>query len=617
MSGIVAILNRNRAPVNQDLLGKMTRFMAFRGPDAQQVWLNGEVGFGHTLLKTTWESDREQQPCTLDGQVWITADARVDARVELMGKLESAGCSDVRQATDPELILHAYQVWGEESPKQLLGDFAFVIWDGRRHLLFCARDHFGVKHLFYAEAGKSLLCGNTLNCLRLDPEVSDQLNDLSIADFLLFDCNQDPATTSFAGIQRLPPGHSLVCTETTLRISRYWSLPVEEIRYKRAYDYVDRFIELFGEAVKDRIRTDKLTVSMSGGRDSTLIAAYANRALGRPSDRSGVRAHTMVFDSLFPDGERKYSQMAADFMGIPIRHLAADDYHPYAAQCSWQFSKAEPQHNPQPAVDAESYRQIAEYSRVVLTGNGADPTLHTNEGYIADYLKFRALGELASGIAWCIWSSRRFPRLGIRTLLQGRRGNGKPSFRPPYPVWLNRELEKRFELPGRWDYLNNQSVPVESGRWFARQLVLSPVWTSVFNCLDPGDTQCALEYRHPFFDVRLATFLTAIPSLPWCQEKNILKAAGRGLLPDAVRYRPKAPAGGDPIWERLRGCGADWWAQHLDPVPEIFRYANVDVIPRAGLEDPYELWMDLRLVSLNYWLRLGRKSSKTSCLTMS
>ena len=91
MSGIFGILNRDGAPVDGDLLGEMTRFMAYRGPDAQEVWRDGAVGLGHTLLRTTRESVRERQPCTLDGRVWIAADARVDARAALIGKLESAG----------------------------------------------------------------------------------------------------------------------------------------------------------------------------------------------------------------------------------------------------------------------------------------------------------------------------------------------------------------------------------------------------------------------------------------------------------------------------------------------------------------------------------------------
>ena len=136
-----------------------------------------------------------------------------------------------------------------------------------------------------------------------------------------------------------------------------------------------------------------------------------------------------------------------------------------------------------------------------------------------------------------------------------------------------------------------------------------PHWQTVFEQMDPGTTQFTIEQRHPFFDLRVAVFLAALPALPWCQEKNILKAAGHGILPDSVRLRPKAPLAGDPVWEHLRGCGPDWWAKHFQPVPELARYVNPDAIPRVA-PNGYELMVDLQPVNLNYWLQLGRKSPK-------
>ena len=205
MSGIVGIVHFDGTPVDRHLLGQMTGFMAFRGPDAQEIWIDGNAGFGHTLLKTTDESEQERQPFSFDGQVWIVADARVDARRELVPQLKVHGhenlCPD---APDVELILRAWQTWGENCVEHLLGDFAFAIWDGPRQRLFCARDHLGVKPFFYADLGQKLIFSNTLDCIRQHPAVSDRLNDLAIADFLLFDLNQDLATTSFADIQHIP-----------------------------------------------------------------------------------------------------------------------------------------------------------------------------------------------------------------------------------------------------------------------------------------------------------------------------------------------------------------------------------------------------------------------------
>src|SRR5206468_123742 len=99
-------------------------------------------------------------------------------------------------------LLRAYRTWGEDCVDHLLGDFAFAVWDGPQQRLFCARDHLGVKPFFYACLGQTVVFSNTLDCIRQYSAASEKLNDLAIADFLLFGLNQNPVTTSFADIQR-------------------------------------------------------------------------------------------------------------------------------------------------------------------------------------------------------------------------------------------------------------------------------------------------------------------------------------------------------------------------------------------------------------------------------
>ena len=177
MSGIVGIINLDGKPVSRELLQQMTDFMAYRGPDGRGIWSDDYIGLGHTLLCATQESLKERQPFSLDNEVWITADARIDGRKELIGKLRSEVTANLNDVTDVELILRAYDRWGEQCVEHLLGDFAFAIWDGRKRQLFCARDHFGVKPFYYAQVGNSLILSNTLNCVRLHPAVSDELNE--------------------------------------------------------------------------------------------------------------------------------------------------------------------------------------------------------------------------------------------------------------------------------------------------------------------------------------------------------------------------------------------------------------------------------------------------------
>lgn len=597
MSGIVGIINLDGAPVERQLLEQMTDFMAYRGPDAQDIWIDGHVGFGHTMLRTTIESMRERQPYSLDGQVWITADGRVDGRKDLIQKLASKGRTHLEALADPDLILHAYHTWGEGCVEHLIGDFAFAIWDGHRERLFCARDHFGVKPFYYAQVGNSLIFSNTLNSIRMHPAVSDELNELAVADFLLFDFNQELSTTTFADIQRLPPAHCFTWSDGAPRLIRYWSLPIDgHIRYRKAMDYVDQFKELLRTAVDDRLRTDRVGVSMSGGLDSTIVAATAHELLLTRSRPFGLRAYTVVYDRLIPDRERYYSGLVAKALGIPSHFLVADDYRLYERYGQPELRRSEPFHAPLAAMGVDEFKQMAGNCQVALTGEGGDNLFHSG-----DLLQTLPVRRLVADVGKFVLSRRRLPRLGFRTRLKDLLGSHLPE--PAYPPWLNGAFAVRLDLPARWEQLNNIPWPIHPTRPKGYQSLIKPFWPYIFDCYDPGMTLVPIEVRHPFFDLRLANYLLAIPPIPWCVDKDLLRRATHGILPEPVRRRPKAPLAGDPVRELLRDRDARW-VDDFDPTPELGKYVERDAVPKVfGEEDPNKAWMNLRPLSLNYWLQ--------------
>jgi asparagine synthase (glutamine-hydrolysing) len=258
MSGIVGVLNLDGVPIDRALLERMTEFMTVRGPDDLQVWLKDAVGFGHTMLRTTWEAEYEHQPFTLDRQVWIIADARIDDREVLAQKLGIEPLpsppfgKETRVITDVELILRAYLEWGNSCVEHLLGDFAFAIWDGRKRRLWCARDQFGVKPFYYARTQNTFLFASSIDCLRHHPQVSSELNEEAIGDFLLFGHNQNEENTIYRNIHRIPPAHRLIVTDNKQQLERYWHFPTgSEIRYQNDADYVEHYREIFSTAVKD------------------------------------------------------------------------------------------------------------------------------------------------------------------------------------------------------------------------------------------------------------------------------------------------------------------------------------------------------------------------------
>jgi len=165
MSAIVGLYRRNGQPADRADLERMAESLAHRGPDAAGLWNNGPVGLGHRMLWTTPESLHEQLPLVNKSEdVVITADARIDNRDELIAAL---GLSEWPhgEISDSGLILCAYEQWGEGSPKRLLGDFAFAIWDGRSQTLFCTRDHFGVKPFYYHQSAQVFVFASEIKAL--------------------------------------------------------------------------------------------------------------------------------------------------------------------------------------------------------------------------------------------------------------------------------------------------------------------------------------------------------------------------------------------------------------------------------------------------------------------
>ena len=605
MSGICGIVHVDGAAVDRELLHDLAAFMAFRGPDATHTWLDGRAGLGHTLLRTTHDSGPERQPVSVDGRVWITADARIDAQDGLRAKLVAQGRAGLGRATDAELILHAYHAWGDDCLEHLIGDFAFAIWDAPRRELFCARDPFGVKPFFYARLGRGLAFSNTLNCVRRHPEVSANLDELAIADLLLFEMNQDPAGTVFTDIRRLPPGHRMILSERGLQTRRYWSLPAAgAIRYRHAGDYVERFTELLGEAVSDRLRTARAGVLMSGGLDSSAVAANAFAHLSRRSEPFELSAHTIVYDRLIPDEERHYSDLAAKRIGIPIRYVAGDDYALFGRHAELGSFFAEPVNEPHVAMEIDLGRAACARTRVMLTGWDGDALLaESPKHYFGALLRQgRWARALAVGVGHAARERKLLPRGLMLKLNPFGRGDSRDA--PSYPSWLNADFERRHGLRERWLEVRSKPPVEHAVRPYAyRSFTFLTQASSFFERYDPGCTGLPLEYRHPLLDVRLVEYCLALPPYPWCVRKEILRRAMRGALPEAVRLRPKSPLAGYPYLELLRRGQAAGAAPFVAS-RKADQYIRRDIAaPQWQQLGPADAWAHLRPYALDLWLR--------------
>jgi asparagine synthase (glutamine-hydrolysing) len=578
MSGIVGLLSFDAAPVERSQLERMTGFLSYCGPDRQHMWLDGRIGLGNTLLGTTRESARDPQPCSLDGQVWITADARVDGRAELIHRLQGYGRHLATDTPDVELILHAYHVWGEAALDHLIGDFAFAIWDGRRQSLFCARDQFGVIPLYYAKVGNGLAISNVLDCLRLHPAVSDELNEHAIGDFLLFSMNADAATTTFADIHTLPPAHALTLADGVLRIRRYWDPPEPGayVRRERPQEYVERFGAVLDQAVGDRLRSDSVGAYLSGGMDSTSITVTAHKLLKARGHSFDLRAYTVVYEHLIDEEEGRYADQVAAMLDIPVEHLVADEYLTRAPDATPEWVFPEPTLIPNQRAEYEIARRIATFSRVQLSGLGGDPLFHGPSGWAAGYARGR-WRDLPHSLWLSLFRYRTLPRFGARTALRKRlRGGSEP---PELPDWIDPEFARRVDLMAR-----RQQVIADAEAPAGPRRMLVPLWANLFAWGHPGAHGLPLKTLFPFFDLRLMRFVMETPPFPWRQSKRLLREAMRGQLPEAVRLRPKkllyVPAAGadtnDPWYKLALRPESRGWRRELVSTPAMARFIDVE-----------------------------------------
>ena len=269
MSGIAGIVSP--VPTARARIRDMVASMAHRGPDGMHVDIGDDAALGHCAMHTTPEAEWERFPLRHpETGVLLTADARIDNREELIRKL------DLRRdlVTDADLILHAYLKWGRSAPEHLIGDFVFAVWDPRTRTLFAARDHIGVRPLYYHIRGEALYFASEIKAIRAGVETSFEINEDFVAEYLTKEL-LSPDATFFARIQRLPAAHSLTFhIDGTYEVERYWELdPERETVFASDEEYEEAFRELFSETVRCRMRTNNdFAILLSGGLDSSSVA---------------------------------------------------------------------------------------------------------------------------------------------------------------------------------------------------------------------------------------------------------------------------------------------------------------------------------------------------------
>lgn len=598
MSGIIGVAVDDALQPDIELVKRLTAPMAFRGPSATGYWCEPGLGVGYTQLPTGTLAN--SLPFANDGSCCVIADARLDDRNRLTHELGLPQHGQAATYSDAALILLAYRKWGANCVSHLTGDFSFAVWDRLRRQLFCGRDQLGVRPFYYAVADGAIVFGNTLAALRQHGQVSSRLDELAVADFLLFEMCQDPASTMFADVRKLPAAHTLTWRYGDAPATRrYWELSIgETISYRHRDDYCEEFLSLLKSAVADRLPATSVALLMSGGVDSTALAATVCEVLGRSSGAETVCAFTTTIPDL-DNHEIDFARLAAT--GLNIRHEVRE-LPALLSDERWQDAVIS---TPEPTTrmmtygsDRRAAEQIAAWSPVCFYGEGPDNAMQYEwRPYVAHQLRHRRFTRLALDLWWHLLEHRRVASFHALTGVIVRRG-GDAAASLRYPEWLDRSFAGRLKLEARWQEFTQATVPPTSA---ARPRSLAsftdPGWEHFFSALDAEWTGAPLEFRHPFVDLRVLDFALRLPAVPWCREKLILRRAMRRKLPAEVLARPKTPLSDDPSWVGARRTGL----RALSSSSLVSSFVNPGLVP-TEVGDPLRFRVDCRPLALNSWL---------------
>ena len=489
----------------------------------------------------------------------LLLDARIDGRAELARSLDCDAA-----LSDAELILRAWRRWRAEAPLHLLGDYAFALRDGEQ--IFAARDHAGVRPLFYAEHRGTLLVASTIREL-LARGVPDDLDDRGITTFLIGGTYEEPVATSFAAIKRLPAAHALTWSASEGVVTRrYWTLPVDgAIRHRTQDQYVDHFRAVFDEAVADRLRGGNAAALMSGGLDSTSVAATVQRLLLERHPGTRLHAWTLSYEELMRDREVAFAARVTARSTIE-HYIVFRDYFDLFEDVPL---RDEPYDDALAAPFLQAASRAAEVAPVMFTGQGGDAVFYTSHGHFRDLLRRFRFGTFAREVASYALRNRALPPLNLRAVVQSWAGV-KP-WAPVLPPWIRREWIERFELERAFQTPNIETIhPV---RPEGQRLLLDPNWSLLFEAWHRGQTGIEIDFVYPLFDRRVVELLFAYPPMPFFANKQLLREVMRGRLPEEVRTRPKTPLPASPLRLRMRAERERLLAT-LEASPELDRWVD-------------------------------------------
>lgn len=521
------------------------------------------------------------------GDCLIVGRIRLDRREELRASL-AVDC--LAQASDADLCLLAYIKWGEEFVEHIHGDFAFVIYDHTTRKLICARDRFGVRMLAWSRRGNSCWLAGSMQDLCASSAIdTGPLDPVWIADFLRSGFCEDAARSAYANISRLPAAHLLSIGRHGIVVKRYCSLEVAGPLYlKSPSDYLEEFHCHLDAAMRDRLPSDRVGLMMSGGLDSSTLAAKATE-LGAPDLKVFVRTWLVGLDA---DPEAQASARVAEFLGLEQTCINADDLRFDPNWSTRAITLPEPGfaalRTPDYLADLQSMRTQA---ACWFYGEGPDNALTFEWRMHLQWLaRRREWGRLSGAVTdYLMTKSASDWKTSLKTILwRGRHRQSEDLWQEP--AWVRGGSGER---PAQSEPLSCDWRPRAHGG------LASSLWPSMFEGFEADGNRVGIEWRHPFMDLRVLEFLLATPPIPWARRKLLFRRAMRGRLPEETLRRPKTPLHRDGLAELLR--------QHLPAMPRsgdaIEDFVDLARLPENPASHP-DVYALTRVAILQHWLKV-------------